>query len=60
MGISSTFNVTDLYEDHEDEALYSEDNSEASSFQVEESDAERLAGEIEEQIDRCIVKTKRS
>jgi hypothetical protein len=47
MGISSTFNVTDLYEYHEDEALYSEDNSEASSFKVEESaDAERLAGEF--------------
>jgi hypothetical protein len=53
MGISSTFNVADLYEYHEDEALYSEDNSEASSFKEEESDAERLAGEIEEQIDRC-------
>nr|TKR78621.1 hypothetical protein D5086_0000280550 [Populus alba] len=58
--LSDTFNVTDLYEYHEDEALYSEDNSEASSFKEEESDVERLAGEIEEQIDRCIVKTKRS
>ena len=45
---------------HWDEALYSEDNSEASSFKMEESDAERLAGEFEAQIDRCIMKTKRS
>jgi len=59
MGISSTFNVTDFYEYHEDEALYSEDNSKTSSFKVEESDAECLAGEFKAQIDRCIVKTKR-
>jgi hypothetical protein len=59
IGISSTFNVTDLYEYHEDEALYSEDNSKTSSFKVEESDAECLAGEFKAQIDRCIVKTKR-
>jgi len=39
MEISSTFNIMDLYEYHEDEALYSEDNSGASSFEMEESDA---------------------
>ena len=60
MGISSTFNVTDLYEYHEDEALYSKDNLEASSFKVEESDAECLAEEFEAQLDKFIVKTKRS
>jgi len=60
MGISSTFNITDLYEYHEDEALYSEDNSGASSSEVEESDAERLAEEFEAQLDRCKVKMKRS
>ena len=60
MRISSTFNVTDLYEYHEDEALYFEDNSEAISFKVEEPEAERLAGKFEAQIDRCIGKKKRS
>jgi len=60
MEISSTFNIMDLYEYHEDEALYSEDNSGASSFEVEESDAQCLAEEFEAQLDRCKVKTKRS
>ena len=60
IGISSTFNVTDLYEYHEDEAHYSKDNLEASSFKVEESDAKCLAEEFEAQLDKFIVKTKRS
>ena len=52
MGISNTFNVADLHEFHEDESLYSDDNSGSSSSEVEETDVERLAVRFEEQLDR--------
>ncbi|GAV88828.1 hypothetical protein CFOL_v3_32249, partial [Cephalotus follicularis] len=36
--ISTSFNVTDLFEYHEEKSLYSDINSRSSSFQVKETD----------------------
>jgi len=52
MHISNTFNVADIYEYHANEALYPNENSGLSSSEVEETDEERLAIELENQIDR--------
>ncbi|XP_040369473.1 uncharacterized protein LOC121051317 [Rosa chinensis] len=51
MGISNTFNVADLHEFREDEALYPEENSGSSSSEVEETDAEQMTVQFEEQLD---------
>ena len=60
IGISSIFNVIDLYKYHEDKAFYFKDNSGVSSFEMEESNAKRLEKKFEAQLDRCIMKIKKS
>jgi hypothetical protein len=52
MGISNSFNVADIHEFHEDDSLYGDNNSGSSSSEVEETDVERLAEEIEARMDR--------
>ncbi|XP_024175493.1 uncharacterized protein LOC112181336 [Rosa chinensis] len=53
VGISNTFNVVDLHEFHEDEVLYPDENSGSSSSKVEETNAEWMAAQFEEQLDRA-------
>ncbi|PRQ42826.1 putative nucleotidyltransferase, Ribonuclease H [Rosa chinensis] len=53
MGISNTFNVADLHEFREDEVLYPYENSGSSSSEVEETDAERMKAQFEQQLDRA-------
>ena len=43
MNISNTFNVSDIYEYHEDVELYSKENSGSSSSEMEKTDVGRLA-----------------
>ncbi|KAJ9537524.1 hypothetical protein OSB04_030257 [Centaurea solstitialis] len=53
--ISNTFNVADLYDYYEDDFPLDE-NSGSSSSEVEETDTDRLARQIEEKQDRAAVK----
>ena len=60
MHISRTFNVADLYEFCVDVLVYPEYNSGSISSQVEETDAEQLAAEFEEVLDKKMKKKERS
>ncbi|KAJ9544449.1 hypothetical protein OSB04_024156, partial [Centaurea solstitialis] len=53
--ISNTFNVADLYDYYEDDFPLDE-NSGSSSSEVEETDTDRLARQIEEKQDRATVR----
>ncbi|KAJ9550523.1 hypothetical protein OSB04_014568 [Centaurea solstitialis] len=48
--ISNTFNVADIYEYHKDESVSLEENSGSSSSEVEETDIEKVAMEMENQV----------
>ncbi|KAL6211751.1 hypothetical protein ACLB2K_016974 [Fragaria x ananassa] len=52
MGISNSFNVADLHEFHEDDFFSGDNNLGLSSSEVEETDVEQIAIEIEKQMDR--------
>ncbi|GAV86605.1 hypothetical protein CFOL_v3_30034, partial [Cephalotus follicularis] len=56
--IYATFNVTHLFEYHEEKPLYPDINSRSSSFQVEETDAVQLEEEFLNQLDdrNCTVR----
>jgi hypothetical protein len=41
--ISSTFNIADIYEYHKDDSVPLEENSGSSSFEVEETDVEKVS-----------------
>ncbi|KAJ9544247.1 hypothetical protein OSB04_023954 [Centaurea solstitialis] len=57
--ISNTFNVADLYDYYEDEFSLDE-NSGSSSSEVEETDTDHLARQIEEKQDRAVRKGARA
>ncbi|CAL8151419.1 unnamed protein product [Prunus armeniaca] len=51
MGISSTFNVADLHEFHDDESIYPNDNSMSSSSEVEGTDVEQRVEAIKKELE---------
>ena len=60
LGISKTFNVSDIHEFRaDDNASYPDIHSRTSSLQVGETDVERLAEEFEEQLENRIKKQRR-
>lgn len=60
MGISKTFNVSDIhaYQADDDDAFYPDINSRSSSSKVEETDIEQLAQTFKTQLARKAKKTK--
>ncbi|CAL8118996.1 unnamed protein product [Prunus armeniaca] len=60
MGISSTFNVADLHEFHDDKSIYPYDNSTSSSSEVEGTDVEQMVEATKEELERWACKDKSS
>ena len=51
MGISSTFNVTDLHELRDDESIYPNDTTASSSSEVEGTNVEQMVEAIKKELE---------